>query len=271
MSSSVTLYAWAVPAFTSEAPVDHTWVTTYDSRVVSYADDQQVVTAGHFYWYCWGSFHPRGGTPTQGDGWLGEQVGDLALAQCLVTANADSRYVPAARGTVFAYGVDGVCHQLANQVLHASGSGHIPPLTVARARGYMASTFIYGTYGLRQTEWLNKIKSCSGGLPGPVVQPGGSPVPSLNDDFEKHARSVLEPHDTRLLSELLALHTEAQEGTKTALSGDALPSADVLNRRNQQFLDRAAQLLGPNKFKKVFGFEPHEKLDLVDPKILDHQ
>jgi hypothetical protein len=35
------LYAWAVPAFISESPVDHTWVTTYDNRVHSYPDDQQ--------------------------------------------------------------------------------------------------------------------------------------------------------------------------------------------------------------------------------------
>ena len=63
------------------------------------------------------------------------------------------------RGTVFSYGVDGVCHQLANQVLYATGSGGAP-LTMARARGYMASTFIYGTYGLQHAAWANKLASC---------------------------------------------------------------------------------------------------------------
>jgi hypothetical protein len=31
-----TLYAWATPAFYSEAPVDHTWVTDYDNQVDDY-------------------------------------------------------------------------------------------------------------------------------------------------------------------------------------------------------------------------------------------
>src|SRR3954466_2920506 len=99
--------------------------------------------AGELYWYCWGAFHARGETPERPDGFLGQQPGDASFAQCLVAANADSRTVPAARGTIFIYGVDGVCHQLANQVLYATGVGGAAPLTVSGARGYHASTFIY--------------------------------------------------------------------------------------------------------------------------------
>jgi hypothetical protein len=40
------LYAWAVPAFSTGSPVDHTWVTTYDNRVKVYSSDQQVAAAG---------------------------------------------------------------------------------------------------------------------------------------------------------------------------------------------------------------------------------
>jgi hypothetical protein len=139
MANRIPLYAWAVPAFTADSPVDHTWVTTYDNRTNAYPNDQAVAAAGQFYWYCWGAFHVQGGTPGNPRGFLGRKAGDLALARCLVTANADSRTVPAARGTIFTYGVDGVCHQLANQVLYSTGGA---PLTVSRARGYMASTFI---------------------------------------------------------------------------------------------------------------------------------
>src|SRR5437879_4160032 len=126
----VLLYAWTVPAFTSGSPVDHTWVTTYDNRVNVYPNDAAVIAAQQFYWYCWGAFHPNGGTPSIPDGFIGSQTGDLALAQCLVQVNADSRTVPAARGTIFIYGVDGVCHQLANQVLYATGTSTVPQLTV---------------------------------------------------------------------------------------------------------------------------------------------
>jgi hypothetical protein len=168
---------------------------------------------------------------------------------------------------VFAYGFDGVCHQLANQVLYASGIGGLRPLTVAPARGYMASTFFYGTYGLRQTEWVDRIRSCSGGLPGPTAQTGGSPVPNLPDDFETHARKVLEPYDPKLLYELLALRIEAQKFAEKRWTGIAPPGADALNARNQKFLDQAAKLLGPEKFTMIFGFPPYEKLNLVDPKI----
>ena len=92
MAQSVTLFAWAVPAFISELPVDHTWVTTYDNRVNAYPNVQQVAAAGQFYWYCWGSFHAAGGTPINPTGFLGQQTGDLALAQCLVQPNADFRF-----------------------------------------------------------------------------------------------------------------------------------------------------------------------------------
>ena len=170
------LYAWAVPAYASSSPVDHTWVTSYDNRVTPYADVQQVAADGEFYWYCWGSFHSWGGTPNDRTGFLGQQLGNLALAQCLVEANADSRIVPAARGTIFTYGFDGVCHQLANQVLYSTGTGNAEPLTVRKARGYMASVFIYGTYGLQEAAWRNQIARCGGQpIEPPEATPDGSP------------------------------------------------------------------------------------------------
>ena len=267
MASQSPLFAWAVPAFTTGSPVDHTWVTTYDNRITPYPTVQAVIQAGAFYWYCWGSFHPRGGTPINPDGFLGQQAGDLALAQCLVAPNADSQTVPAARGTIFTYGVDGVCHQLANQVLYATGIGGVAPLTVHRARGYMASTFIYGTYGLQHAAWANKIAACSGRGPQIAMATGGAAMPGQPDDFETRARQVLEGEDPKLLSDLLALRADTHRFAAQRWPGATPPSAETLNARNQHLLTQAAQLLGPSHFKKIFGFSPDEQVQLVDPTI----
>jgi hypothetical protein len=264
------LFAWAVPAFASNSPVDHTWVTTYDNRVSPYANVEQVAAVSEFYWYCWGSFHASGGTPNDPTGFLGQQSGNLALARCLVEPNADSRTVPAARGTIFTYGVDGVCHQLANQVLYATGAGDAAPLTVSKARGYMASVFIYKTYGLQETAWLNQIAKCGGQLTvGPAMAgtAQGTPMSGSPDQFEAHAREVLKHDDPKLLSDLLALRADVQRFSAQRWPGATTPDAETLNVRNQHMLDQAAKLLGPQRFEEIFGFPPDQKIDLVDPSI----
>jgi hypothetical protein len=263
------LYAWAVPV--PELPVaDHTWVTTYDNRATAYPDIGQVATAGAFYWYCWGGFHPSGGAPNNPTGFLGQQSGNLALAQCLVEANADSDTAPAARGTIFTYGVDGVCHQLANQVLYSTRVGNAAPLTVRNARFYMFSLLIYGPYGHQHGAWWNQIAKC-GGQP---IQPPGAPQmaaatppgPELPDEFEAHASEVLRD-DPKLLGDLLALRADVHRFAAQRWPGFTAPDADTLNARNRHLLDQAAKLLGPQRFEAIFGFPPDQKIDLVDPRI----
>jgi len=128
------LCAWAVPAWFSDSPLDHTWVTDFDNRVTSYSSIGEVIAAGKNNWYCWGSYHATGGTPEIADGYLGSQPGNVALSMCLVTPNQPSKGNPPAQGTIFSYGVDGVCHQLANQVLWSTRGGTSAPLTVRMAR-----------------------------------------------------------------------------------------------------------------------------------------
>jgi hypothetical protein len=265
-----TLFAWAVPAFAAGSPVDHTWVTTYDNRITPYASIEEVVAAGEFYWYCWGSFHVSGGTPDNPTGFLGQQSGDLALARCLVEPNADSSTVPAARGTIFTYGGDGVCHQLANQVLYATRAESAKPLTVSLARGYMASVFIYREYGAQKEAWLNQIAKCGGQLPGrpPIAATAsGAPMSGSPDDFESRAREVLKQDDPKLLSDLLALRAEVQRFSAQRWPGITAPDAKTFNARNQHMLDQAAKLLGAERFKAIFGFPPEQRVDLVDPSI----
>jgi hypothetical protein len=264
---ATTFYAWAAPAVFAESPVDHTWVTTYDNRVPNpYPNDQDVAAAGQSYWYCWGAFHAKGGTPSNPSGFLGQQARNLAFAQCLVAANADSAVVPAGRGTIFVYGVDGVCHQLANQVLYATRGGGAP-MTVSRARGYFASTFIYGTYGLQHGAWANKVASCGAPLPQIAFGVGVTPMADLPDDFESRAREVLQAEDAKLLGDLLALRADTHRFAAQRWPGFAPPDAEALNARNQHLLDQAAMLLGPDRFKAVFGFSPHERVQLVDPEV----
>lgn len=266
----VTLYAWVTPAFWSHAPVDHTWVTTYDSRVTAYQDIGDVKNAQQTNWYCWGDFHPEGDPVDP----IVDRPGNGPLAQCLVLGNAESKPFPAARGTIFTYGVDGVCHQLANQVLYATGSPGQPPATVNGARGYEISSFLYGTYGLQHAAWLAKLQGCLAqavpvsGLPMKLGETilGEPPMPELRDDFADRASDVLKDDPDRL-SALLSLRGSAQTYLAARIPGFTAPTAELLNARNQHLLDQAALLLEPAQFRELFGVEPGERVDLIDPTM----
>jgi hypothetical protein len=273
MATNVTLYAWAVPAFFEDAPVDHTWVTTYDNtqKQNQYPTIQQVIDANQEYWFCWGDYHETGGTPDNPTGALGNQSGNLALAQCLVAPNLDSRYNWNARGTIFYYGIDGVCHQLANQVLYATSTSG-SPLTVQEARGYYYTSFIYGTYGHNwdPNTWPNKIAQCGGPPPTVAAAVGGAAVTLPPDDFEKRAHAVL-GDNPQLLGQLLALRGQVHQFAAQKWPGPVAPSAETLNARNQHMIDQAAALLGPEKFTQLFGFPPGRKVTTVDPNIYSSQ
>lgn len=261
----VTFYAWCCPAYTTGSPVDHTWVTTYDNRVTCHPDIKSVVQAGQDFWFSWGVFHDKGGTPKNATGFLCSPAGNLGLARCLVKPNVDCHSDQQAKGTIFQYGVDGVCHQLSNQILFATGG---QPSTVSGVRGYMASTFLYGTYGRRQSAaWAAKIAACTG--PVPMASGAGSGGGSVNqqDEFEAQARAVLGRDEPVLFDRLMALRREVEVMTSRPLAGE--PDAETLNRRNQLMLDEAAKILGPKKFEEVFGFSPDERINLVVPEIAD--
>ena len=279
-AANATLYAWVVPAFVTGSPVDHTWVTSFDNRRSHYPKIADVVAAKESCWFCWGSYHPAGAIPGNPDGALGSRRASLSLASCLVTPNADSRTVAGARGTIFKYGLDGVCHQLANQVLYATGTGRTQPMTVQGARGYIASTFVYGTYGLQHSAWAAKIASCgaatkafppsgvwtgAGGGQGPGGGDGDAPMDEP-DDFTRRASEVL-ANEPETLSRLLALKGEVQMYAAQRMPTSLAPPADFLNARNQQLIDEAGRLLGDDSFEKIFGFRKDERINLVDPTL----
>jgi nucleoid DNA-binding protein len=267
MARSTELYAWAVPGFISASPVDHTWVTTYDSRADALMDIQRVIAANQYFWFCWGSFHARGGTPAKVTGFLGQAESDLTQARCLVLPNVSSKEVQAARGTILRYARDGVCHQLANQILYATRHKGGRPLTVAEARGYMFSSFRYGTYGLNDGAWKRKLETCS--PRGRRRRESGSrQMTHKPDDFETRAREVLKGQDRTLLSQLLALRSQTQRLSSRQWSKSHVPKAEEINASNQEMFDRAADLLGPENFQKIFGAPAYETVNLVDPQFL---
>jgi nucleoid DNA-binding protein len=267
MAKAVKFFAWAAPVFGVDVFPDHTWVTTYDNRKTTYRNVRQVAAANEFFWFCWGVFHVKGGTPGNIHGILGEGSGDLALSQCLVTPNASSNRVREARGTIFQYGRHGLCHQLANQVLYATGISGVAPLTVAQSRGYLASVYWYGTYGKPEAAWDAKRDSCGGRRTRTPESPGGTEMMRMPDEFEIKARNVLGDRDPTLLAELLALREEAQRAVVQQWPKSGALDSSALTARNQRLLDQAGKLLGPKYFEDIFGFPLAKRIALVNPAV----
>ncbi len=270
-----TLFAWAVPAFFGGSPVDHTWVTDFDSRIVTYPSIQAVIDAQANYWFCWGSYHPKGGTPQIPNGYLGSNTASLGVASCLVAPNLPCPGNPPAQGTIFHYGIDGVCHQLANQVLWSTNASPNGPLTVHLARGYAFSTFLFWTYGRQHAAWLTKSNSCvNGGQGKPVHGMLEQSVEATTDDeFEKRAREVLKsPDASQRLRHLLELRTttlRTAEAMRSRLSADMVaPSGAELNAHYNEVLRQAASILTVTEYRELFGFEPGEMVNLVDPAMV---
>jgi hypothetical protein len=257
------LYAWATDAWFDGNVVDHTWVTTYDNRLTPYCPIGDVVAHGESYWYCWGDFHVHGHDPHGGPGALGSAAGDRAIATCIAQPNVETKSHKPAQGTIFRYGRDGVCHQLANQVLYATRRPGIAPLTVDKARGYWLSSFLYGTYGVDDAAWRAKLASCSvAGAAMTAIDERGNQA----DQFEQRARRLL-AGDERTLAALLELR---QANLRQNLAPDVGQpvTAEALDARNNRFFEEAARLLGEERYRALFEVPAGQPVRLVDPKQL---
>lgn len=103
-------------------PAEHTYVKSSDGHV----------------WPCWG--RSSGGRP------ICAGTGNTAQADCLSRPNSKAG---------IHYGKTGVCHQTANRILCVTRSKE----TVSRAKGYPASVFAWGTYGLGPVPW-RELRNC---------------------------------------------------------------------------------------------------------------
>jgi hypothetical protein len=105
--SSATLEAWTIPVVGTAGP-DHTY----------------AVSSCGLRWGCRGR--------SVGGILLRSASGSSAIADCLAQSNGLAG---------IKYGRTGVCHQIANRILHSAG------ITVAGCGGYTASVFLFGVYG----------------------------------------------------------------------------------------------------------------------------
>ena len=275
VASETILQAWAVPAWFSESPFDHTWVTDFDNRTAPYATIADVVAAGKNNWFCWGDFHPNGGAPDLPDGSLGSIAADMKIATCLVEPNVVTIGNPPAQGTIFHYGVDGVCHQLANQVLWSSVASNGGPLTVNQARGYEISNWLFGTYGRLDTQWQDKIHGCSPTLASAGALPQPMKPLFADDEFERHARRVLaSPEAADRLQQVLALRGTARQTAESMrarlAAAPALipPSGAELNAHYNEMLRQAAEILTAHEYVALFKVKPGEIVNMVDPTMV---
>jgi hypothetical protein len=255
--NAVTLYAWVHP-LKVDPLLDHTWVTTYAPPPV-YRTIEEVEQAGGYYWFCWGVYHPVGVSTTYPDGAIGNAAGDLALSSCICAPND-----PDAHGSIFHYAWDGVCHQLANQVLYSTAG----PLTVKLARGYWTSSHLYGTYGANTSDWDKLRNSCLGAQ---MATPPGDPP----DDFADHVAEVLgADYDPDRLAALMALRETFHErlgGVRAELEGQTPEAmAENVNRLIAEHMAQAAEILGPEDYQRVYGVAAGEPVNLVDPDMVRH-
>ena len=258
--STTILYAWANP-LSGWHGADHTWVTSYPApfRCPPNAD----------YWYCWGTCHPTGpGTTARA---LGSQAGDLAFAKCICAPNDAS-----AHGGIELYGIQGVCHQLANRILYATGPA---PLIVSNARMYWLSHALFGTYGTTHVDWAKRRRDCAPSAPGKGkgTKMNLNVNPDDTDDGDALAevvRKQMGGQFTPEMAEKLAalqqkLLSEKQELDKMVLAGrlSGREFAERVNLLLSRHVQRVAEVIGKENSAAIFGAEPGEETVIVNPDI----
>lgn len=258
------MFAWVKNAYIDgNFFLDHTWVTSYDIRQFPYPNVGQVIAANEIYWYCKGDFWYQTrledpivvGTPTSG------------AASCLVIPN--DRH---GSGTVHVYGLDGVCHQVANQVLYVTGEmGDSRPFTVKMARGYLLSTILYGTYGRREAEWDQTRIRCGVKLANAGRRRGITSLFSrrmaycLNVPTGNDIVVFMEQQRRALLIELDNIGYRRKLPNETAEQRVA-----ELNAAINSFLREAEQTL-PNDDHvfRVLGIRRNEEAFVIDPALFE--
>lgn len=235
--------------------MDHTWVTTYNAPF-------SCPDPPHDYWYCWGDCWPAGNNTTAR--LLGSRGGDLPLAHCLVTPNDRL-----ATGSVN-YGRDGVCHQIANQVLYATGQN---PLTVIGARFYGITLAAFGPYGekLNQAGWNASLHRCR--RPATIV-PVAEHDDTTDDEvtrlFEDRLGSDYDPTikaawavaQRELTEKQMILFERARTGE---LSGSEF--AEKLNALLNDFVVRVSMIAGEEVCARLLDVVPGEPIRIIDPKL----
>lgn len=258
--ATTTLYAWAHP-LSAWKGADHTWVTTFPAPAPCPPPKD--------YWYCWGICHATG--PGTNARLLTSGPGDLRIASCICTPND-----PKAYGGINLYGIEGVCHQVANRVLYASQ----PLQTVQGSHLYWLSHLLFGAYGTTHADWAQRRKRCGAGAQLPAGGSGGGTIAGMDDEeldrqalqevlrqkmgtaFREDALGRFEAVRAGLLADKARLDraVQAQE-----LSGEEF--ARQVNELLTSYLPRFAAVIGVDATREVFGVGPGETVELLDPAM----
>lgn len=271
------LTAYVRDAFIDGSPADHTWVEGSDGA----------------YWYCWGEMKPADGT-------LLTQAANIACAKCLVRPDVRSEDDVAARGTILVYGVHGVCHQLANQVLWSTGVNGSAPRNVKGARYYNVSSALYTAYGIRWQAWRALRRNCPFSTPSNATPADDVELASrsqrrgesdmhgreqsevskridqvededpLFDPFPARARAAgVDPANVAALVKRRAqLWDQLREARERTSGADF---ARTVNYLNNGFLRYAAEMLTREQYVGLFDTNPGTDVNLVDPEIAERQ
>lgn len=260
------LYACVAPAFATGSPLDHTWVTDYDPRSIRFPDLTAVVAAGRHFWFCRGDYRPAPKTV------LLAAVSGHKASTCLVKPNATHKESVGASGTVRWYGIDGVCHQVANQVLYTTGMARgANPVSVEGARGYGVSSAVFNTYGRRKREWDEARLRCN--VAPPSIQIRRSETSLLSRrlayalDVSIRGSRVVELENARRL----ALRTLDQIGFRPQADGESpVTRAAELNGAIRAFLRYARDLMEKEDlFRRVFWTTSTDDIQIVDPELFE--
>jgi hypothetical protein len=217
------LYLWANPVKKADF-LDHTWVTTYPFTNGEYPNFSDI-PAGESYWYCWGDYHAegKGGIHHEPNGAIGQADADINIASKLVKPNQSAPVFPGKPGqpqdgAIVVYAVDGVCQNLANQLLYATGRPDKEPVRVEDARGYQIATFFYGNYGLSE-QW-DDLKKAAGDVSEPADDFSTFMRMAIGDSIG--VKKTMEVEAARMIAQLAL-----RELRKDVLSGE-IESAHVL-------------------------------------------
>jgi len=244
------LYVWKKRTPVALYLADHTWVTSYDLRVKSHNDINQVITAQENYWYCRGDFHSHGD-------FIGQINYNSVYSTCLVTPNNST----SGTGSIIRYGIDGVCHQVSNQVLYRSKKP-FNNLRVDKARGYKLSSSIYQTYGLNKETWRQNKINC---LQSTFSTNQMSLIKIRANAFAKKHNinmNIINDLDKQRVKLLLSLESEG-----TAIKGlneNVNQRVEKMNLLINEYTLRASNLIDRNLYEYIFGIEPGVRIDLID-------
>ena len=181
------------------------------------------------------------------------------------------------------YGIDGVCHQMANRILYPAG------IIVSAASGYSLSSLIYGTYGhgefnpdvlktstllsIEGSPHFHKVKALHSELPKRSDM-------NINEQIYQEFKLLMEERlnksvnllDTSRDNQIKQIINSVQDRKK--LLDNQLNKKEIsnkiyatsINSLAQEMLDDFAKILSKEEFKQLFNISSSESILLIDPE-----